>query len=260
VAKNHTHATAKYESMKRGRTFEVIADLLREKIFSGEYQPGERLPTEREMAEMIEVSRSAVREAYHALEMLDIVEIRKGTDGGTFIREPTRRTITQTINDLVRLKYINLKDMAEARLYLEKDLVELAVARVTADDLGQLRTFVERAGAKVEAGVAAHEENVEFHLCLSRIAGNPLLAMVYASVMDLFLLILKSIPAEFEASRTIAEEHSHIIALLKAKKLKALMDFVDKHIKGSNERLVRLCQGKNIPWLAIGNDDASRAA
>lgn len=252
-AKERSTKSIGYKSLKRGRTFEVITDLLKEKIFLGEYKPGDRLPTERELAEMIEVSRIAVREAYHALEMVGIVEIRKGTDGGAFICEPDRRPITQTIVDLVRLGRINLQDMGDARLYLEKILMELAVAHVTEEDLARLQSIVDQAFEKIKGGRMAHDENVAFHLCIAEISRNPLLAMVYVSVMDLHLLVLKTLPAEFEASRTIAKEHAEIIRLLRGKKVEALLEFTDRHIRGSNRRLMKLCrQRPNFCIDAVG--------
>jgi GntR family transcriptional repressor for pyruvate dehydrogenase complex len=237
-----------YQPIKMKRTFEVITDLLKEKIFSGEYEPGDRLPPERELSQMIEVSRSAVREAYHALEMLGIVEVRRGTEGGAFIKEPTHRPITQSIGDLLRLQKIRIEDMTEARLFLEKDLAVLAIQRVREEDLKKLGDWIDMAFDKIKAGIPAHEENVRFHIQLSEISRNPLLTMVYTSLMDLFLLILKMLPADLEASRIIAEEHREVISLLRAGHTDRLLDFLDHHIQGSNNRLVSFSE--NIRFSA----------
>ena len=248
---------ALYQPIKMRRTFEVIIDLLKEKIYSGEYQPGDRLPSERELAPLIAVSRSAVREAYHALEILDVVEVRRGTEGGTFIKELTHRPFTQSISDLLRLRRISLADMTEARLLLEKDLAQLAIERITDEDLEVLHKWVDRAFKKIKSGVPAHEENVRFHLRLSEASGNPLLSMVYSSVMDLFLLTLQTLPAKLKASRIIAEEHLEIISLLQSHNLDKLLEFLDQHIQGSNKRLLKQSKENPVFTAAFWGENGS---
>ncbi len=231
---------ASYEPIKTKRTFEIIVDLIKEKIFSGEYQSGERLPAERDMAAMVQVSRSAVREAYHTLELLDIVEIRKGTGGGTFIREPSNRSITQSINNLIRLRRISLDDIMETRLVLEKNLADMAMGRITEEDFGKLQSHIDQGFELLRQGKTAHEANIAFHLTLAEVSGNALLVMVYTSVMDLFQLVLKGIGADHEMSHIIAEEHNDILRLMRQGDSNALLDFLDRHIRGSNERLLKI--------------------
>ena len=69
--------TVDYKPIKMKRTYEIVADLIKKKIFSSEYQVGDRLPSERDLAELVHVSRNSVREAYHALELSGVVKIRK---------------------------------------------------------------------------------------------------------------------------------------------------------------------------------------
>ena len=237
---------AEYKPIKLKRTYEMVTELIKEKIFSGEFKVDDRLPTERDMAESLTVSRNSVRQAYHALELSGIVSIRKGNEGGAYICEPSHNSVTQCISDMIQLRRISLAELTEARLYLEKDMIELALMRATSDDLKRLDASVDRTYALIEARQAAHEENVAFHIILSEIARNPLLAAVYSSVMDLLLLIFDHFPPTEEASRTIAGEHRRIIALLQAKDLIRLKTFMDQHVMGSNDRLMVLSQKYRI--------------
>ena len=236
--------TVDFKPIKMKRTYEIVADQIKKKIFLGEYHVGDRLPSERDLAELIQVSRNAVREAYHALELSGVVEIRKGTEGGTFIKDPCHKAITQSISDLLFLRKIRLADITEARLILENGLAERAVQRITQEDLSELQELVNQAFAKIEQGVPAHEENIQFHIRLYKAAHNPLLTMVYSSVMDLFLLILEILPAEFEASRVVAQEHNQIIVYLRNGQQKQLSAFLSRHIREANNRL--LVQTKKI--------------
>lgn len=238
-----------FQPIKTKRTFEEIVELLKERIFSGEYQPGDRLPTERDLAQMVQVSRSAVREAYHALELFGIVEIRKGIDGGTFIKEPNHLSITQSINDLIRLQRISLDELMETRMVLEKDLAALAIRRTTPNDFKKLEACIAKSNEVLKQGLPAHKENIKFHLCLAEISRNKLLLMLYSSVMDLFNMVLKSAGADYEMSKVIAKEHQEIIRLLKKGDLKNLLVFLDGHIRGSNQRILEISKGRPIPGL-----------
>ncbi len=232
--------TKNYQPIKVKRTFEIIVDLLKAKIFSGEYQIGDRLPTERELSEMIEVSRNAVREAYHILEVVGVVEVRRGTGGGTFICDSAHRPITQTIRNLILLRQIRLDDMMEARMLLERDIASLAIERATKEDIEKLEVCQEKALRKLKANIPAHSENVDFHFCMANIARNPIITMVYSSVMDLHLLLLQSIPADMEAAVKMAKAHQEIITLIKAGKKEALLAAMDRHNQGSNKTLTAL--------------------
>ena len=241
--------TVDFKPIKTRRTFEEITELIKEKIFSGEFKPGDQLPTERDMAQMVQVSRSAVREAYHALELLGIVQIRKGVDGGTFIREPNNLSITQSINDLLRLRGISLDEMMETRMVLEKDLAAMAIKRITPDGIKKLENCIKESFEVLNQNKPAHRENIKFHLCLAELSGNRLLLMVYNSVMDLFKMVLHSAGANYEMSKIIAEEHQKILFLLKNGEIIQLLSFLDEHIRGSNERLLEISKTMGIPGL-----------
>ena len=137
VSANARPGTLPLDRVKVRRTFEVIVDLIKDRIFSGEYRPGDRLPAEREAAERLGVGRPAVREAYRALEMVGIVQIRKGKQGGAFIVERDRRTVTETLSDLIRLREVRISELTEARMVLETRVAEFLEAGGLALDTGE---------------------------------------------------------------------------------------------------------------------------
>lgn len=238
------------------RTFEVIVDQIKDRIFSGEYRPGDRLPSEREFAEILEVGRPAVREAYRALELIGIVEIRKGKQGGAFISARDHRTVTETLGDLIRLRRISIADLTEARLVLEKDIAELALRRVRPKDIAQLRGCVENAIAKSNSGIAASEENVRFHVLLGEMSGNPILAMMIASIMDLLLVVIRAVSPGPEESLDTAEHHHLIVDALQAGDFEKLWPILEEHIHCSNGKLVKA--GKRSPFLRPAARDGDR--
>jgi len=232
------------EFIRPRRTFEVIVDLIKARIFAGEYRIGDKLPAERELAVSLNIGRPSVREAYRALELVGIVEVRKGKDGGAFIRAPTAKSLTGALTDLLRLGKVSLAQLTEARLVIEREICELAVKRARPEDITGLRIMVNEAIAKARAQVRVGDDNVAFHMRLAEIAGNPILVMVLASIMDLLTLIIRRVAPGPEVSRAVAEEHVRIIDAIEARDGQRLRALIEEHIRTANARLERLAPGE----------------
>jgi GntR family transcriptional repressor for pyruvate dehydrogenase complex len=129
--------------IKTRRTFEEVSSQLRDAVASGQIRPGDRLPSERDLAESFNVSRTAVREALRTLESAGLIELRKGRNGGAIIRAGSPDSFNQSIHDMVSLGALRLSDLTEARI----DITDIVI-----------RHFCERAG---EADLEALERNVE---------------------------------------------------------------------------------------------------
>jgi DNA-binding FadR family transcriptional regulator len=235
------------DRVKVRRTFEVIVEMLKDRIYSGEYAPGNRLPAEREAAQMLGVGRPAVREAYRALELIGIVKIRKGKQGGAFITERNRQTVTETLSDLIRLRKVDMSHLTEARLILETDVAELAMRRVGAEEVARLKACIEAAIDQSRRGITATVENLQFHMMLGEMSGNPILAMMLASTLDLLQMVIGAVAPGPEVSLGNAEEHYAIIEALQSGDVGRLRPILEDHIRRSNGELMRLA--KRSPML-----------
>jgi DNA-binding FadR family transcriptional regulator len=246
AAKNQ--GTSSLDRVKVRRTFEVIVEMLKERIFSGEFRPGDRLPAEREAAEMLGVGRPAVREAYRALELIGIVKTRKGKQGGAFITERDRQTVTETLSDLIRLRQVDMSHLTEARLVLEKDVAELAIRRIGAEEIARLKACIEAAIDQSKRGITATVENLQFHMLLGEMSGNPILSMMLASTLDLLQMVIGAVAPGPEVSLLNAEEHYAIVDALQSGDFERLRPILEDHIRRSNGELLRLA--KRSPMLA----------
>ncbi len=92
-----------FSKVRRRRVFEEICDQIRRKLARGEFRPGDKLPTERELAAEFSVGRPAVREALRTLESSGVLVLKKGLKGGAFVREGDPTVVTQSIHDLLNL-------------------------------------------------------------------------------------------------------------------------------------------------------------
>jgi GntR family transcriptional repressor for pyruvate dehydrogenase complex len=227
-----------FDPLNEKKNFEKIVDLLKQKVFSGVFHPGDRLPAEREMAKALRVSRLSVREAYRALQLFGMVEIRRGNEGGAFIRAPNSCSIIQGVSDLFRFQGITVEEWNEARLLLELDIARLAVERADGGDFARLESLIEEANQQIRAGFPAHKENIRFHLCFAEIARNPILFTAYSSMMDLLLNSLTALGASMEHSRDAPAAHTRIITALKEGNFDRLSMVIKEHVHGAGERLM----------------------
>ncbi|MGE4153586.1 MAG: FadR/GntR family transcriptional regulator [Hydrogenophaga sp.] len=129
--------------MRRRRVFEEICDQIRRKLARGEFRPGDKLPTERELAAEFSVGRPAVREALRTLESSGVLVLKKGLKGGAFVREGDPTVVTQSIHDLINLGHISMHHLMEARIVLTGSVVRLACERGTPEEFDAIEKSID---------------------------------------------------------------------------------------------------------------------
>lgn len=199
------------------RTFEIIADRIREQIRDGKIGSGDKLPPERTLARQFGTSRNAVREALRSLEHAGLISLHKGAHGGAFITDGDPRAISQTIEDLMHLGGASLADVTEARLSIETVIVELAAAHGTEDDFIALDRNVDRVEELTHARdmAAKADLNMEFHVLLAETTGNPVLVLLMKTLMDLLRSVHRPITAEDTAD--IIKSRRRFLSLLRSR-------------------------------------------
>src|SRR3954454_11434976 len=124
------------------RSFDDVVRQLRQLIYGGAVRVGERLPSERALAEQFQVSRNMVREGLRTLESAGLIELRLGRNGGAFVSSGRPQFVTQSLQDMLRLGAFTLDDLAEARSWLSTTIVRAAAERATSADLDRLASNV----------------------------------------------------------------------------------------------------------------------
>jgi DNA-binding FadR family transcriptional regulator len=160
------------------RAFEAILLQLKEAIAAGALRAGDRLPSERDLAEQFRVSRASVREALRVLEALGLVGTRRGADNGAVLLSEPGNAFTTMLDLLVALRHVPLADVVEFRVMLETNAVRrLALASEPAalDTLGAL---LHRMADPALDQAEFHRLDASFHVTLVRSAGNRLVNLV----------------------------------------------------------------------------------
>jgi GntR family transcriptional repressor for pyruvate dehydrogenase complex len=160
-----------------------VVDALFEMLRSGEFQLGDRLPSEWELVEALHVGRSAVREAIRELVTLELVEIRPGR--GTFVRSLRADLLLRpdTFNDV--LDSAVKRELLEVRRILEPEAAALAAARATDGEIERLRYDVDCLRDAVRAGYRPPED-LGFHLNVVRATHNTALSRVAGAIVGFY--------------------------------------------------------------------------
>jgi GntR family transcriptional regulator, transcriptional repressor for pyruvate dehydrogenase complex len=168
-----------------------VARRLEQDLLDGTIAPGEKLPSERELAARFGVSRPLVREALRGLIEKGYIEVSPGR--GAFARQVRARDAARPLDILLRRQRVTPRDIVEARMMVERDAAYLAAERATDDDLEALRRAL--AGFASANGIIERATwDVAFHALISRAARNPVIETMFGSIVGLtFELVVRSL-------------------------------------------------------------------
>jgi GntR family transcriptional repressor for pyruvate dehydrogenase complex len=169
---------------------ELTAELERQ-LIAGEWAPGARLPSERELAERHNVSRPVVREALRSLHERGLIEVLPNR--GSYVRGFSAHTVARQMHLAFRQIGVTPRQLTVARLMLECEAAELAATNAAAGDRERLLEAHQRFGRGGDLYArAAHD--VAFHAEIARASGNPVIETMFASIRDVtYGLVLRSL-------------------------------------------------------------------
>ena len=183
---------------QRVRSFDHIVGQIREAISSGGIQPGERLPSERDLGVAFGVSRTTLREALRALEAQGVIEIRTGSRGGAFVAEPSSDLVAGALGNLLRFRSATARELAEFREPFEAENAAWAARRADPAALAELEHIVGDVAARASdesvpwPEVAALE--VKFHDAVARATGNSVRAAIMSAILDALERAFRAVP------------------------------------------------------------------
>ena len=163
---------------------ELVGDRVVELVQSGRLEPGEKLPTEPDLARQMGVARSSVRTALQRLQVQGVVEVNRGR--GWFVSTDPVRTSSDVLRERVAVRNVDLLEVMEVRIALEGTAVALAADRA---DRGQLDEIIKLSHAHREAPhddpAVLVQTDEEFHGAIVEAAGNSFLSAVYDMITPL---------------------------------------------------------------------------
>lgn len=172
-----------FKPVKKTRVYEEIVVKVKNMIEKGRLHSGDQLPSERELAEVFNVSRSSVREALRSLETQGYLESRQGD--GTYIARQPVETLVNPLATVIFSEKDGQIELFEMRRLIEPQLAYLAAERATPEEiimLGKALELQEEAFARGESGT---EVDKTFHYILAKAAKNKVILRIVDNMMDL---------------------------------------------------------------------------
>ncbi|MCP4431020.1 MAG: FCD domain-containing protein [Gammaproteobacteria bacterium] len=204
-----------FKKISQQKISESIASEIEQQLVDGVIKPGERLPSERDLAHEFQVSRPSIREAIQLLKSRNLLSTRPG--GGTYAREVLGDSMTGSLDDLLVDNVEIAQDMLEFRHALEGVSAFYAAKRATEADKQIIQLRFEQVCNKQEQSNAQEEAmaDVDFHLAIAEASHNVVLLHVMRS---LFKLLHKSVELSFgklylkdSGRKIIREQHKAIM-------------------------------------------------
>jgi GntR family transcriptional repressor for pyruvate dehydrogenase complex len=206
--------------------YEAAARQLQAAIEAGTWAPGARLPSERELAQMLDIGRSSVREALRVLETMDLVEIRPGE--GTFVCQERHPLADTGLRALLQEDHI--AQAYEVRELLDTQIAIMAVERATAEDLRAMESALDRMAVRVEAGQGGVDEDYDFHTALARVTDNEVLLQFHDMLWEtLRPAIERSFSVPGRPARALAE-HRDILRAIENRDPVAAREQILRHL------------------------------
>ena len=234
-----------FKPIRPKKLSEEIVNQIKDLISRGDLNPGQKIPSERELASFLGVSRPSVREAIMVLEAMGFLESRQG--GGTYVRSLADVTMADPLANMVaRRDPRMLHALTEVRIGLETWSAYLAAKRATDAEIEKLRKLyaimVEQAGS----GGWDAEIDCEFHLTITAASHNTLQVHVLNTIQTLFQTTIMVALSEFYTKEGYIElllnHHREILEAIAAHDPERARDKMMEHLTLVEEKLAMFLQ------------------
>lgn len=207
------------EAVERTHLSAAIADRLRQYILSRPFRPGDRLPSEREMAGVLKVTRTTLREALKILETLRFVTIRQGD--GVRVRDYLRTANIEILADLLfrgdRPDPVILANILEAREIFGRILVRLAAARARPEQVRAYREAVERIAESGGDPAAVQVADLEGFQALAEATQNLVFVFVLNAIRSIYLRHRTLFESLYRDAGRVVAAHQEVLRAIEAR-------------------------------------------
>jgi GntR family transcriptional regulator, transcriptional repressor for pyruvate dehydrogenase complex len=222
-----------FRPIRLERVAEKIALQLKNAISNGVFKVGNRLPSERELAEQMGVSRTSVREAIQQLELLGIVETVHG--GGSIVKNLTEQGIRSPMEIVLEEDKRRVLELTEVRAFMEAWAAKQAAAHRTDAELELIRGYLEEMERDLEKGRVRPEIDFKFHAEIAAATHNTVFVHLIENIHQLISYSIKVHREEVFLSRedqeTIFDHHLRVFKAIRNKDPKAAEDAMSTHLR-----------------------------
>ncbi|VEF46577.1 GntR family transcriptional regulator [Bacillus freudenreichii] len=193
---------------------EQIADHLKQTIIYGDFNEGEKLPSETEMADMFGVSRQTVRDALRSLSSIKLITTKPGRSGGHYISTVTEEHIKNSHNDHFALSLtldgVTLREIIEMRKIIEVKACYLSAINRTEDDLLQMKKKIDFLKSEKLSDLLFYKNDYNFHKCVAEATKNKLIVLSLEAISHTLAPLFKYIECPSQLKKQLIHEMESI--------------------------------------------------
>ena len=227
--------------IERTNLSDAVTDRVISQIREGRYRAGDRLPTERELAEQLGVGRTSVREGLRFLEKLGILEIRQGT--GIVVRSLSLGEVFEhllPVQTIIELPDRDVRNIMHVRRVLEAESAHLAAQHATEQQLERLEELLGGMAASLERPRDYLEMDLEFHVLVAQATTNPVLAQLINLIRDIYTRYFEIVLEDPEMNATSLAFHRQLYAALRERNADAARQHMLAHLHQAERDVLKL--------------------
>jgi GntR family transcriptional repressor for pyruvate dehydrogenase complex len=219
-----------FTPVENKRTFEEVSSKIKTLVFEGVLKPGDRLPSEAELAKQFNVGRQTVREALRILELSGFIRVQKGFGGGPIIKDTILANIANLLLDAFQMEKISVDEFTAARLMVEKGILNYAIDNSDGQDVKALQENLSKAKDLIANRELATDVNFEFHALLSGASKNTVFMILERAINAIHRNLRSRRAADFETSKNAVQAHEKILDAFIKKDRERAIDLLEQHI------------------------------
>jgi len=225
------------KQLERQKVAEEVLTTLRSRILTGKYEPGAKLPPERELAKELCVNRASLREALKKLEHLGLVTIRQGD--GTRVTDFEQTAGIELISHLLPLSPGLAPDVFEFRRVFGREVARLAAERATEADLERLRDIAARSLDPALSREQVFDLDFEFYWALSEAARNRVVSMLVNTVRKSAAAFRPLLALLIVSRERVSEHHRSLLAAIEAQDPDRAARVADEYLQAGADHVLK---------------------
>ena len=201
------------QKINKQNVSDIVYQQLEDCILEGTWKPGEKIPSENNLAEQLGVSRVTVRNALQRLSSIGLVEARQG--GGTYVKRNDEGQTLLLLKPILMQTKPDVKYFLEYRLAIEPEIAALAAQRVLPEQMEQIQSYLQAYEKAVQCGdmAAAEPEDAALHYAIAVASANPLIIKIYEIIKDIYGQNLSQIVRDVGADAGIRNHRKIVNAI-----------------------------------------------
>lgn len=230
----------KFKPIKPKKVSSQIADQIRESILAGEFAPGDKLPPERELAEMFGVSRPSVREALNILASSGLVMSYQG--GGTVVLSLVESSHSSALSELISNQQERALEVIEVRKCMESWTAYYAAQRALPEDLRRMEEILGAMERNLEGRLPSEDLDANLHIVIARATHNivwlHLMQSLFDAMKEFQRGVWRAVYLTSEDHALLYAHHAAIVAAIRDKDAEAAREAMMHHLTFAEQRSV----------------------